>query len=170
MAPPSPARISIGILLGAAGAALLVAGLMRAPFLGAAGGPATGPVAADVVGGVLLFVGLLVSLSQTRPRGPPVSVPAHVAFNSRAPQRPIVPPLRAEPVAREATPADDHHRALAKLDEEIRAVTKRINKASVMLATGKLSNEGYKSYVEELKRQRGELEVSRVQLELRKRQ
>ncbi len=50
------------------------------------------------------------------------------------------------------------------LDSELKEVNARINRAMVMLGTGKLSNEGYSAYVDELKQRRAELESRKVSI------
>lgn len=54
------------------------------------------------------------------------------------------------------------------IDSKIREVTREINKAGVMLATGKLSRDGYSQYVDDLKKQRGDLEAAKIDLEMKR--
>jgi hypothetical protein len=84
-----------------------------------------------------------------------------VAFTSRSAQAIEIPSTDASakappPVSRESD-----------LDAQIRELTRKINRAGVMLATGKLSEKGYTKYVDDLKRQRGILEADRVHREWR---
>lgn len=168
------------------GVAAVGAGVLRPAFLqgGLAGTPLWALVLAG--GGVLSLIGgitLVIALRRTDEPEP--EVPAHVAFNSRMtiPDE-FAPPARpaagASPAgaaaasgARLPAPAPVQQRRvpppradIAKIDIEIRELTKKINKAGVMLATGQLSQQGYLAYVEDLKRQRGALEAQRVRAEL----
>lgn len=163
-------RLSLGHVLsaaalGTAGAGFLVAGLARAPALPASVWYVDGGTFASVVGGVLLAgAGLLLVFSVKRDPEPAPSVPAHVAFASK----PIHRPLEAPEPAPRAAPRTTLAPELADLDHRIREVTREINKAGVMLATGKLSREGYVQYVEDLKRQRGDLEAAKLSREMRR--
>lgn len=124
-------------------------------------------------------------------------IPAHVAFNSRMAVKPLTPPVaapaRRNPPAAPARGANGNGAAPAPMptpkmqpppppaqqrvgpsrtdidgiSAQISELTKKINKAGVMLATGQLSQEGYLAYVDDLKRQRGNLEAARVRAELR---
>jgi hypothetical protein len=134
-----------------------------------------------VAGALLMLLGLSTSaVHLRRPDEPEPAVPAHVAFlaprGTRAESPPSAPgasPAKAAavahappaaPVAREALPpAAD---AAPTLDEEIRDLTKQINRAGVMLATGRLSDEGYRQAVRDLKQRRGRLEADRAAVEL----
>ena len=164
------ARLSLGHVLtgaafGTAGAGALLAGLARAPALPASVLFVDGATFATVVGGVLLAgAALLLVFSVKRDEEPAPSVPAHVAFASKPHAQRIEPPEHVAP--RRAAPAVAPE--LAKLDLQIKEVTREINKAGVMLATGKLSREGYSHYVEDLKRQRGDLEAARLSLEMKR--
>lgn len=162
-------RLSLGhvvsaAVLGTAGAGLLVAGVSRAPVLPASVWYVSGGTFASVVGSVLLAgAALLLVFSVKKDPEPAPSVPAHVAFTSK----PIHRPLEAPDPVHHARPTRAVPRELADLDVKIREVTREINKAGVMLATGKLSREGYAQYVDDLKRQRGDLEAARMSLEMR---
>lgn len=153
----------------AIGTVALSVGLARASFVpDVASLP--GWSVATISGFVLVLGGIMVAIFSFRTVHEPAPMrSATDAFNSRTAQplpEPLPPPRRAEPVVPAAPRAlDARQTALARLDEEIRELTRRINKAGVMLATGQLSDEGYAQYVEELKRQRGALEASRVKLE-----
>jgi hypothetical protein len=165
MARLSVGHVLTGAALGTAGGAALLAGLTRAPALPASVLFVDGPTFAVVVGGVLLAGGgLLLAFSVKRDEEPAPSVPAHVAFASRPQAQRIEPPA---PAARPRV-APKVPPALGHLDLQIKQVTREINKAGVMLATGKLSREGYVQYVEDLKRQRGDLEAARLSLEMRR--
>lgn len=134
-----------------------------------------------VTGGfVLLLVGGCIVLFTARGAvHPEPPVPAHVAFAQKMSVRDIEPPT---PLPRPAAaisdgrlpppPTGGHGRVPARsddlvhIDTKIRELTRQINKAGVMLATGQLSQQGYLAYVEDLKRQRGTLEAQRVRAEL----
>ncbi|MEA3201679.1 MAG: hypothetical protein QOE90_3107 [Thermoplasmata archaeon] len=97
-----------------------------------------------------------------RPRAAPARAPAPAPARASAPRR---PPAGATAAAASAAPAP----AVAPtpgLDEQIRELTRRISKAGVMLATGQISQQGYASYVDDLKRQRGALEAKRVEQQM----
>lgn len=127
-------------------------------------------VLADAAGATLVLLGVVVFARSLRAApAPPTVVPAHVAFVNRAPRAVATPEPPAKPVPRPAAgraPRRAESAEMTKIDEEIRELTRRINKAGVMLATGQISRQGYASYVDELKTRRGALEASRVRLEL----
>lgn len=155
-----------GMLLASLGTFGVAAGLARAAFIPDVGG-VEGWMLATGVGFAFLVVGAIqVAFSLRADEVETGIVPATVAFNSRTAQP--LPPSEPRRVARPAAkPASDPRgQALHRLDEEIRDVTRRINKAGVMLATGQLSDDGYAKYVDELKHERGQLEARRVKLEL----
>lgn len=153
MARLALARALPAALLAGAGTTALAGGFLQLSFVPAAIGGLPGPVVAEAVGGVGLIVGVLLGLSAIRrDEGPVPSVPAHVAFSQRS-NKPLVAPPRGAPMK----PA----RAEDPLDAQIREVTRRINRAGVMLGTGQLSDAAYKKYVEALKKQRGDLEAMR---------
>ena len=130
------------------------------------------PAATAFVGGVMFaFVGIVLAAIRRHEPQPEASIPAHVAFTSRTVQElEPIPRVAREPAVSKRPASDDPHAlAIVGIDAQVRELTKRINKASVMLATGKLSGDAYKKYVDELKLQRGALEADRVHLELRKR-
>ena len=158
-----------GLTLAAAGALLLALGLLRSPLLPPGlGGGITGPAAATVVGFVLAMAGAILSIFTFRhvPEQAPVT-PAHVAFMTRTP-RPIDAPERVHMPPRIAPrPRSSKEQAtMTRIDDEIRDLTRKINKAGVMLATGQISHQGYAQYVDDLKKQRGALEANRVRIEL----
>lgn len=167
-----------GMVVAALGLIALAAGLSRSPLH-----PDVltlpGWQAATIEGFVLLTAGLFVSaFSFGKVPDPVPSVTATVAFASRhvAATEPILeraartpPPIAEVRPERPVQPMDPQALALFRLDEEIRDLTRRINKAGVMLATGQLSEEGYAHYVEDLKKQRGSLEASRIRLQMAKR-
>lgn len=146
--------------LGGAGAALAFAAPGLLPGV---------PVALAAAGGFLLVTaGVLVAVLSFRKTPEPVPViPAEVAFVTRT-ARPILAPERVTLPAgrRVSTRRPEEQEAMARLDDEIRELTRQINKAGVMLATGQISHQGYASYVGDLKKRRGDLEASRVRLEL----
>lgn len=158
-----------GLALTGCGACALSLGLLRSPFLPTSvfGAPGAGLVSA--AGFLLLVAGLVVSLFSFRSAPEQLSiVPAHVAFRTRAPRAISSPEKVALPAARPRVRSREPgaEAVVNRLDDEIRELTRRINKAGVMLATGQISHQGYASYVEELKKQRGELEAKRVRIEL----
>lgn len=119
--------------------------------------------------GALYLLGLTIAFTGRRGPQPEASIPAHIAFASRTAQDLVPAPRAARPATARPQVTDPHLVALQGIDEQIRDITRRINKAGVMLATGKLSGDAYTKYVNELKRQRGALEADRVHLEIRKR-
>lgn len=180
MRPRRSGYLRVGATSTTLGVAVFGTALVRPGFLQTylAGTPLwalalAGGGALALVGGTTLFL----SLRQTEEARP--EIPAHVAFNSKmripdefealmpcrtamstnrarllspaVPQQRRVPPLRPD---------------LAKLDVEIRDLTKKISKAGVLLATGQLSQQGYLAYVDDLKRTRGSLEAQRIRAEL----
>lgn len=161
MARLVPARAFLAALFLGAGSAALGSGFLGIAAVPARIGPVPGAVVFEVAGGVLLILGLVVAMRAfEKPDGPLPSVPAHVAFTQRQVQPLVAPPRPAPRVAKPASPASE-------IDEQIRECTRKINRAAVMLATGKLSNEGYARYVETLKKERGQLERERVKREFK---
>lgn len=155
-------RASLAVFLVGAGGTALAAGFLGLSFVPASVAGVSGPAAADVLGGVLLLLGVVVGTrAWVKDEAPAPSIPAHVAF-SRRQEQPLVAPEVKKPQPRAAKPA-----GLIEIDEQIREVTKKINRASVMLATGKLSDAGYVRYVDALKAQRGSLESERVKKEFK---
>lgn len=176
-------HLTVGIAFALGGAASLVAGLLHASWLPDSFLTLTGYSLADIAGFVLLLGGMLIALFAFQRREEPVAVvPAEVAFATRMRAPPPVLPLpspapsprtapKSAPLAPAPAPAAAAPRdaKLQGIDGEIRELTRKINKAGVMLATGQISQQGYASYVEELKKQRGELEAKRVEIEMRSR-
>lgn len=177
----SSGHAAVGIGSGTLGAVLLGAGIFRVgPLEGSlAGSPYW--VLALVAGAVLMLAGTLILVfSFRREEEVLTTVPAHVAFVSRMNVEEVLPtpvargpggsgssarlPSPQAPAQRRLAPARDD---IASLDVQIRELTKKINKAGVMLATGQLSQQGYLAYVDDLKRQRAKLEASRVRAELK---
>ncbi|GEM_PF-4360578 len=172
-------HLVVGAAFALAGTASLCAGLLHAPWLPSSFLTLTGASLASIVGFVLLLGGLLMALFHFQtPEETIQVVPAEIAFATRmttptpsalhspAPI-PAAPRLRPSPVeVRAAPPAAPRDSRISGIDEEIRELTRRINKAGVMLATGQISKQGYASFVDELKQQRGALEAKRVQLEM----
>lgn len=163
------AKRVLGLTCGALGTFGVILGLSRSPIVPPVGG-VEGWVIATMEGFILLLAGILITVFSF-PRAAETTdiVPAMVAFASRAPRESLEPrgqmyraPV-ATPMAAEAR--DPQSRKMSALDAQIRDLTRRINKAGVMRATGQLSDVGYARYVADLKRQRGELEASRVKLE-----
>jgi hypothetical protein len=157
----------VGIAFALAGAASLTTGLLHVPLPSILS--LSGASFAVICGFVLLLGGLLIALFAFQRREHEVDVvPAEVAFASRmasttpvlalATQARHVTPPRAPPAPRDAR--------IAPLDAEIRELTRKISKAGVMLATGQISKQGYVSFVDDLKKQRGELEARRVNMEM----
>jgi hypothetical protein len=173
-------HLSVGISFALAGASSLMAGLLQASWLPRKFLTLTGSSLATICGFVLLLGGFLIALFafQRREEAPDV-VPAEVAFASRMTMTgPVVSIASAPHVASASMGIATRHRAsapappparderLAPLDTEIRELTRKISKAGVMLATGQISKQGYVSFVDELKRQRGTLEAKRVEMEM----
>lgn len=182
---------AVGIACALLGAAAIMAGVVRPFFL--AGQLLGTPAWALTItaGGVLALTGVLILLFSFRPAPEePNIVPAHVAFKQRMIVQPVVPASAQRPSVPGSGSAEDGGASssasrlpapaaqakqrvgpikedIAGIDDQIRDLTKRINKAGVMLATGQLSQQGYLAYVEDLKSQRGKLEAARVRAELR---
>lgn len=160
--------VALGLALTGIGGFALTLGLLRSPALGLLIPGAVGQALAVLVGGILLSIGILVTLLSIRPTPEPVTVvPAHVAFASRAPRVEPMPEKIHIPYRHAASRRrPEEQAAMTRLDEQIRDLTRRINKAGVMLATGQISHHGYASYVDDLKKQKGALEANRVRMEL----
>ena len=159
---------ALGLAMTGIGGISLGLGLLRAAVVPATVLGTSGPALAGGVGFTLVTGGVILSLfSLRRAPEPPAIVPAHVAFVTRTPRpipipdKPAAPPAPRAPVRK---PEEDA--AVTQLDDEIRDLTRQINKAGILLATGQISRQGYASYVEDLKKKRGDLEASRVRLEL----
>ena len=166
--PSRTGRVVLGLTMAAIGGASLGLGFFRPWVLPPTVLGLSGPALAASLGLALLFPGVVLSVFSIRrvPESAPI-VPAHVAFVTRTPRPMPLPPERvAAPERRAPTRKPEESDAKAKLDDEIRELTKQINKAGILLATGQISRQGYASYVEDLKKKRGDLEASRVRIEL----
>lgn len=162
----SAGHVLTGAVLGSVGAALFVAGLLRAGFVDVMIFTVPGSTLAMTVGGVMLAGAGLVLAASIRPDlGPEPSVPAHLAFISKPIAHEVEPPELVHPKRRVEAHGTLPPEVL-KLDTRIRDITREINKAGVMLATGKLSREAFVQYVDDLKKQRGDLEATKIDLEL----
>lgn len=173
MARLNPKRAIVAVIFVGAGAALVASGALR-PGAFSLGPGLLGSASAPVLGAACLGVGaILFARAFTKRPGPAPLVPAHIAFSTK--QNPLIePPLldrstraprttSAPPLGRSAArPASDD------AEGHIQDLTRKINRAGVMLATGKLSSEGYAKYVEDLKRQRTALEAATMRRDLRK--
>lgn len=179
----SSGHVAVGGVSGLVGAVSLVAGFFRPALLeGALMGTPLWTLA--ITCGLVLTItgGMILLFTMQKREEPQPQVLAHVAFAQRmvAPSivpRPVPAPPRQAPAPsaarlpqpssvaqqRVAPPRND----LTSLDAQIRGLTRQINKAGVMLATGQLSQGGYLAYVEDLKKQRGSLEAQRVRAELK---
>lgn len=185
--------VSTALGIGAIGAGLMRVGPLASAFVGT---PAWA-LAVTAGSVLLLAGGFALLFSFRPAPEEPDIVPAHVAFNSRMNAPSVVPmttPRPATAAAPRARPAPASHdeeedapgsarlptpkpqaksrvapikEDIANIDGQIRDLTRRINKAGVMLATGQLSQQGYLAYVEDLKAQRAKLEAQRVRAELR---
>jgi hypothetical protein len=160
-------RVALGLAMTGMGGTSLGLGLFQPAILP---GTLLGLPAAAVavsVGLALLLPGVLLSLFSIRrvPQAASV-VPAHVAFVTRTPRPAALPERPVLPARRAPTRKPEEQAAMTRLDDEIRELTRHINRAGVLLATGQLSHQGYASYVADLKKRRGDLEVSRVRIEL----
>lgn len=158
----------LGVVLSGVGTFSLSVGLSRTPGLPRILGQ-EGWVLATVEGFVLLLCGILMIAFAFR--GTPEAagiLPATVAFSQRmnVPQATADAPTSSGRGHAAAPATDPRSRALLDLDEEVRELTRRINKAGVLLATGQLSDQGYVQYVDDLKRRRAEVEARRVRIEL----
>ncbi|MFA5861711.1 MAG: hypothetical protein WDA16_08445 [Candidatus Thermoplasmatota archaeon] len=167
-----PGRAAIAGVLVGVGAALGALGLLR-PGAVTFGRGAIGAALLPTVGITSLLLGFLLFAHAFRGGNDPApSVPAHVAFARKAnPTIDLQPPERPVTVTRKNTNAPPLGRSSARpagddAEEQIRELTRKINRAGVMLATGRLSGEGYTQYVEGLKHQRGVLEAARVYRDL----
>lgn len=174
MAHLSPGRAIVAGLFVGTGAAAAAVTVLRPGVLAASAWDLRS-VAVAASGTIALVLGFVLFARAFQPAPAPApSVPAHVAFNSRVSVDPMALPQREPMAARPTTrlsttsaPALGTPRpgAAALADdpeEQIRELTRKINRAGVMLATGKLSGEGYAKYVEELKKQRSSIEASKA--------
>lgn len=176
-------NLTAGLVLATLGGVSLTLGLVRVPFLATSVGGLPAYGLASLAGVVFLLSGTLFMVFSVRtPEVEAEILPAHVAFMSRSnaavqeelrqlaatpKPKPTTTPAAAA-VAAKPVQVDPEQVAMDRLNREIRELTRAINKAGVMLATGQLSDGGYAQYVEELKKQRGTLEADRLRIELRK--
>lgn len=125
-------------------------------------------------GAALAALGVAIAVRDlTRPPPAPAPKPAHLAFLEK--QRHAVPvPTRmgagvekldgttpaSPPAAATGAPASP----LEGVEEQLREVSREIGRAKVMYGTGKLSSEGYRSYVADLETKRGDLEAKRARI------
>lgn len=152
------------VLLAGIGAVALGVGLVSEHSFLALG---TRVAPLPLAGALAVGAGIVGVALRRRPAPEPVpSVPAHVAFSAPAKRAAIPAPAPpAGPRAAAAAPVALDPR-LASIDDEVRELSRQISRAGVMLATGRISQEGYRQYVEELKNRKGRLEASRVTIEL----
>lgn len=179
MSSRSGGHAAVGVVSLALGTVCLTLGIWRPSWLGGAFLSLSTPALLMVAGSVLALSGGLVLLFFIRQEPEPEpEVPAHVAFYTKMEKPRLVPEpaprpgvkRRAPAMAATPTPGASPKAAvdseMEQIDAQIRDLTRRINKAGVMLATGQLSQGGYVAYVEDLKKQRGKLEAIRVHAEL----
>ena len=161
--------MAAGLAMTGVGGIGLGLGLLRAAVVPATLLGVSGHALVSGLGFSVLVSGILLTLFSLRraPEAPPI-VPAHVAFVTKTPRPVAIPERPPAPAAPRALPAHKPQEdpAMTRLDDEIRDLTRQINKAGILLATGQISRQGYASYVEDLKKKRGDLEASRVRLEL----
>ncbi len=128
--------------------------------------PETWTVANNILvaaGSLSALLGVTLMASRYRKkRSDPTLKPASVAFSEtprdvRSFREPT--PQVANRAAVAALPPE-----LVALENDLKELNVRINRATVMLGTGKLSREGYAAYVDEIKSQRAELESRKVRL------
>lgn len=163
MANASRGHVVAAVLIGGLGlVALALAYGGGASLPGVLGLP--GSTLALVTGWVLAFSGLLLLvIGRKKAEAPGPTVPAHVAFAAR--HAPIV--FEPDPTPRpRSAPAVAPIPEVAMMETRIRELTREINRAGVMLATGKLSSAGYGYYVDKLKAERSELEAAKLDFEL----
>lgn len=119
------------------------------------------------LGALLLLSGLLILAVGLRKPEPQLTIPpAHVTFYQQVKREVPIPEAHTATASDTLEPMDASDLELHRLDVQIREVSRKINKATVMLGTGKLSDEGYKRYVEDLKAERADLEAARVKIEM----
>ncbi len=119
-----------------------------------------------IVGAIFFGLGFVMMTATLKPRDQsPVTIPAHVAFMGRTARADPLVAAAPTPAAAPSTPTK-RDSAIARLDEQIRELTRDISRAGVMRATGKLSDDGYLHYVDRLKKKRADLEGARVEHEL----
>lgn len=172
MAQLSPGRAIVAGLLVGTGAALASTGIMK-PGEISLGPPSVSLVLAPTLGVIALILGFALFARAFRPSDTSAPlVPAHIAFASKPNPTIDLPAVeRPMPAAKRTTSAPPLGQSAPRAqsddaDDQIRELTRKINRAGVMLATGKLSGEGYAKYVEDLKRQRGVLEAARMHRDL----
>ena len=151
-----------GIVLFALGLAVL-AGAVLGPVPDLAVWPMAG------VGVFMAVLGVAIAVKEVmRPPPAPAPKPATQAFLEK--QRHALPtPRRLEaPAPADAPPAEPAPAAptsaLEAVEAEIQQLSKEIGRAKVMYGTGKLSGEGYRAYVADLEKRRGDLEAQRARI------
>lgn len=158
----------MGTLMALAGGVSLLAGLLHAPVFPQSVAGMPGWTAATLAGFLLGLTGVLLAIFSIPRHEPPApAVPAHVAFTQKKSRAPLPMLDRVTPTSPMRQPARTDA-SLVNIEAEIRDITRRINRAGVMLATGQLSDQGYAQYVSELKQRRGNLEAHFVRAELRR--
>ncbi|MHB8586677.1 MAG: hypothetical protein ACYDDF_12695 [Thermoplasmatota archaeon] len=125
-------------------------------------------------GGLLVTIVGMVLVGKSLRRAPVVpTIPmAHETFYQRVhqPVEQVLAAARTPQVARPSDVLEPIHEEdveIHALDLKIHDLSRKISKATVMLGTGKLSQEGYRRYVDDLKSERADLEAKRVHLEMR---
>lgn len=126
---------------------------------------------AAYLAGALLVMGSALAFARALRREPAEPAPPRADLTFGGSVRHDVPaPLRnAHARAPKATAVESlsaEEIELHRLEEEIKDLNRRINRAGVMLGTGRLSNEGYARYIAELREKRGELEAERTRRQL----
>lgn len=122
------------------------------------------------LGAFMAVLGVAIAVKELmRPPPPPAPKPATQAFLEK--QRHALPtPKRMEtptaapraPDVAEAAPVAPT--PVEAIETQIQDLSREIGRAKVMYGTGKLSGEGYRSYVADLEKKRGDLEARRARL------
>lgn len=118
------------------------------------------------VGGFMAVLGVAIAIKELlRPPPAPGPKPATQTFLEQ--QRhalPVPRQLEPTPAPPEAPPEAPPTGPLVEIETQIQDLSREIGRAKVMYGTGKLSGEGYRSYVSDLEKKRGDLEAQRARL------
>lgn len=161
--PGSPATGIVVFVLGFVLLAMAVLGAL----------PAYIPVwPAVAVAASMAVLGVAIAVKELSRKPPaPGPKPATTAFLERQRHALPTPPKHVEPTpptaaAPATTPPPDLAASapVADIDAQIQDLSREIGRARVMYGTGKISGEGYRAFVEDLEKRRGDLEARRARL------